>query len=619
MTLLLLFSDQVAPSASGDAVAGFLIETEPGVWYDGTADLISGNTRRGRQQELDQYQAGVAEVLLDNDDRKYDPTYAASPLNGYIAPMAGIQLRSTYGGITYPIFTGYADRWTQNRDGPHRGTTNLTATDGFKVLARAGLASSVYAQEVLADAPTRWWRLGEPAGTPALFDQVGQQHMPVTGTLGGEEGLIDREADGAVAFSAGNYATAPGTTLPTGSAVTVEFWIKVAAGSGELVMEYVDPGSGSDAEFQISTGDGSVIAVLFGDVDMTGLVNLAAGTRYHFVFVATFGQAATIYMDGTESVNPASANRIWTTPLRSVPFRVNKDTVGLTEDFVLDEFAIYDHALAVDRIVAHNAAGRTPWDGDSVAQRFDRVLDAVAWPEGLRNIDAGNTTLVGADLATSALEHLQKVADSDFGNLYVTAHGVLRFEGRDALPNQTAVAAFSDTAGTDLPITYSAPELSEDLIRNDVTVSRTEGAAQNVRDETSIGRYGPITYTRDGLLGDSDAFSRAAAEFLVSEYGTPFERVNSMVVNPYRDPANLWPAILALELTDWVTLEETPQHVSPAWTRTLAVEGISHTFGPKAWEATFDLSPAFGTGDGTDCVLELDTGPCGLGDARLWF
>jgi hypothetical protein len=173
--------------------------------------------------------------------------------------------------------------------------------------------------------------------------------------------------------------------------------------------------------------------------------------------------------------------------------------------------------------------------------------------------------------------------------VFVAADGTLRFEARSSAVNQPVAATFSDDPGGDLPITFSDPELSDEHIRNEVTVSRLEGVAQTVRDEASIATYQTASYTRDGLLHDNDDHSRYLAQFILAAYKDPVERVSQMAVNPYRDDS-LWPAILGLELTDRVVLNETPQHVAPEVSRTLVVEGISHSFGPKAWQASFNLS-----------------------------
>lgn len=629
--------------AGGDLITSVFIEMEPDDWYDATADLISGSIRRGRQQELDRFQAGTCELLLDNDDRTYDPDHAASPLNGYVRPMRRVKVTATWAGTTYPLFAGYADRWTQNRDGPHRGTVSLQATDGFKILARKNLASSAYAQEVLADGPVAWWRLDEAAAASTVFDSVGTLHMAVVGAFTlGVDGLVTREAGTAGQFTdpdvvGGAWVGRP--VLTAGLPMSLEFIMRAddigGTSYGTIISQNDSNPFGRGFEVGLLTaGTNYMISVQIVSSDTSGSVRTLNG-GYDYVdglvhHVAVTWNAADnvcrIYVDGsevaTEKPGPDDGIILGNGNFASSTVTNLGGPLSYLKPYegILDEVAVYDQVLSAARIAAHAAQVTTPWDGDSPGERIDRVLDAVDWPAAARDLDDGTVTLLPADLAgVAALEHVQKVAESEFGVVYVTADGTLRFEERAALVNQTAVADFEDIAATGLGFATSSPELADDLLRNEVTVSRSEGVAQTVRDEDSIAEYLTASYVIDGLLHDDDTFSRAAAEFLVSEYGTPGQRVNSLTVNPYHDPEQLWPAVLGLELTDWVTVTETPQHYGDPWTKTLAVEGIGHAFGPKSWETVLDLSPAFGTGDGDDCILELNTGPCGLDDARLWF
>jgi hypothetical protein len=582
-------------AGSTDVVTGFFIETDPDDWYDATAFLISGNITRGRQNELDEYQAGVCDVLLDNDLRTFDPTYASSPLNGHILPMKRVKLVALYDGESYPLFFGYADRWTQNRDGPHRGTTSLQATDGFKVLARATLASSAFAQEVLADGPVAWWRFNE-SGAPA-FDSVGSVHLDTVdgAPVFGEDPLISRDPGTAVTLTTADglyrYGTMPVHDGPLTLEVVAKFTdagtVFAAFNPAENTGFALDGSAGTG--FQVATGVGSAQAA-------ASSVTYADNATHHIVGVWEPGSAGSggghlrIYVDGVETtigtpqISESSFHEAGWTMLGRSPL----DTTGIAG--TVDEVVIYNTALSAARIAAHHETISTPWDGDLPGERIERVLDGVGWPDTLRDIDPGTTVLQSAELDMPALEHLQKVARTEYGNLYVEADGTIRFEDRTSAVNQPVLYTFSDEPGGDLPITFSNPELADDQIRNDVTVSRLEGTAQNARDQASIATYQQASYTLDRLYHDNDDHSRNLAEFILAGYATPVERVSQMVVNPYRDPAALWPVILAAELTDRVVLNETPQLVTPEVSRTLTVEGVGHAFGPKAWSATFNLS-----------------------------
>lgn len=573
-----------------DPTVAVSIQKTDGTWVDISADLISGSIRRGRQNELDRYQAGTCELVLSNDDRDYDPTYAAGPLYGHILPMRPVKITATYAAVTYPLFYGYADRWTQRAEGPHRAVTTLQATDGFKVLSRANLASSAYAQEVAADAPTHWWRFDEAGGTVA-HDAAGDLDLAAFGapTLGAET-LLARDPGAAVELEAATDGLYFEGQMPLATGpLTVEAILKVTTTNVVLGSASHFQGFGFVLEgnpalgFTVATSPGVAMSV-------PSSVAYADGATHHVVGVWNTNGTGKIYVDGVDTttgspsltIAPFSGTQGFTFIGASPPFN---GTPG-----IFDEVAFYDHALSPTRIAAHAAAVATPWDGDLPGPRITRVLDAVDWPAGLRSVDTGTTVLQSATLDMDALTHVQKVAETEGGNVYVTADGTLRFEARSSGVNQPVVATFSDAAGGDLPIVYSDPEISDEDIRNDVTVSRLEGSAQQLEDAASIAVYQRSSYVRDGLYHDDDTHSRYMAQFILEAYKDPVERVAQMTVNPYADPADLWPAILAVELTDRLVLNETPVNVAPEVSRTVVVEGVAHTFGPKQWGAAFNLS-----------------------------
>lgn len=142
----------LSPSVTGDwlildhATRGNLDEerlaassTSPGFWTN-LADFTERvSTRRGRTRALESFDAGRANVVLDNSDRRFDPTNVDGPYviagTSAIQPMRPVRVRAVYAGRSYPLFSGYADAWDIEWDDPSMSFTTLTATDAFKVLA----------------------------------------------------------------------------------------------------------------------------------------------------------------------------------------------------------------------------------------------------------------------------------------------------------------------------------------------------------------------------------------------------------------------------------------------------------------------------------------------------
>lgn len=104
-------------------------------WTDVSAYVREVHTRRGRQAELDRVEAGTATVVLDNRDRRFDPSHAGGPYHGQLLPMRRIRISAIWKAAVYPLFTGFVENWGQTWPGGLDALCQVEAVDGFKVLA----------------------------------------------------------------------------------------------------------------------------------------------------------------------------------------------------------------------------------------------------------------------------------------------------------------------------------------------------------------------------------------------------------------------------------------------------------------------------------------------------
>jgi hypothetical protein len=623
-------AEDVAVSAAGMPGVAFEVAWDGTNYVDVSGDLISFTVDRGRQVNEDRYRAGTLAVTLKNDQRQYDPAHSAGPWYGNIKPMRKVRLRATWEGVTYSLFTGFVDRWQQQPDGPNWNTVAVTATDAFKVLGRALLPSSAYVVEALADSPAHLYRLNEPEGSTLFYDTVSNRDLTVQNVFTTTASMVAREAGTAILTGSSDTGGITSLEQPApATAITAEAMVRITTVSGTITGEVAYVGLSPD----VSTGwtldvnyNGGLYNARFGVLTTAGIVlvtgttTLSNGAEYH-VAGTWDGATARVYVNGVEEGSAAIGGTLF--PAGQTTFMiVGGAELGAIVNTGLDQaklqmVAVYRTALSAARLAAHASAVTTPWDNDTPGQRAARVLDAIAWSSTLRELDTGQSALQSAELDMSALDHLQKVAESEFGVLYTRADGVVRLEARLNLANQQDYGSFTDAIGSAPAIVAYLPDYGDDLIRNDVTVSRSEGVAQNVRDTASIGEYQTLSYVVDGLYHDSDALSLYAAQFILSEYKDPKQRITGLDMRPRSNPSVLYPQLLARELTDRVTVAYTPQGVGSQFSQTSVIEGIRHTGGPKSWETTWALSTALGGTGG--CFLELDTGLCGLDTARLYF
>ena len=113
------------------------------LFYDITSYARSTTTSRGRRRALDRFTTGTASIVLDNRDRRFDPTNTASPYYNStvgasgIVPGVPILIRATWNGVTYPIFRGFIDSWSfdYGEGGVGDATATIVCSDAFKILA----------------------------------------------------------------------------------------------------------------------------------------------------------------------------------------------------------------------------------------------------------------------------------------------------------------------------------------------------------------------------------------------------------------------------------------------------------------------------------------------------
>jgi hypothetical protein len=593
------------------------LEFDAGVWTDVSADVVSISTRRGRNKESGAFEAGTMTVTLRNDSRKYDPDNTAGTYYGKLRPNRRIRFRATYNAVTYPVYQGYIDRITQQWSGPNDATASIEATDLFKLLARADLPVSAYATEVAADSPAYWWRLGEPAGSTVVRDQVAALQAAVTGaSFGlGAAGLVTRDpggaatfvAEGATAYSrSGAIATltTPITTYP----LTLSAIVSLTGGSGGDILKLRTLDSGAyDVAKLSSDGTNAFFTTIAGGTQRTvsGTAAISGGSPHLVTGVWDAAGLMTLYVDGVSTGTPVAAAAAFNPATRIV--------IGGPAEYggggfvgTIDEPAVFTTAVSAARIAVWSSARATPWNGDLPGTRLGRVLDLAAVPAGDRTLDAGTTILQATSLGTDPLSYAQKVEETEAGRLFVTRDGKVRFIGRQAGDTGTYLTSLAtlvdDDSGAGLPYLTASADVDEARIVTRATVSRDGSVAITYYDAAAKAEFGWIDETHDGLLHATDTYSRAYAEWIVNTHKTPASRVGTVTLELAKDPVNLYPGILVLELADRLTWKRKPQNVGAIVTQAMRIESVAHETGGHYWRTSLLLSPfnlgvsGYGTG-----------------------
>ena len=230
--------------------------------------------------------------------------------------------------------------------------------------------------------------------------------------------------------------------------------------------------------------------------------------------------------------------------------------------------------------------------------RVNAVLDRpeVDWPAAEREIDTGNSTMLGALVAegTSVLEYLQLVSNSEFGDLFIGKDGKVVFRERNAVPN-TPNLVFSDevVAGAYTGIqfasvnnVYGSENLYNRILITNASSPALEASAADTESQTV---YGPRSYSQSNLLVASQSELQFLADYLLARFKEPQYRFESLtVVMDTLTEANQ-DAVLDLEIGDIVLVRFEPSDIPPAIEQYVRIIGISHDWTSTSKNITFAL------------------------------
>ena len=257
----------------------------------------------------------------------------------------------------------------------------------------------------------------------------------------------------------------------------------------------------------------------------------------------------------------------------------------------------YTTLTAVDGFRLLNLGNVTTVAGSSAGQlsgaRITNILDAIAWPSSMRDVDAGLTTLQ-ADPGTSrtALNALQTVELSEYGAVYMDPAGNFVFQDR-ALTSSSVSGASTTFADDGSGIEYGNVRwvLDDTLIYNKASITATGLATQTASNQDSIDKYFLHSYTKTDLLMQTTAEALNYAQAYVASRQETTVRCDAVTLkdlNTVGYDAGIV-AALGLDYFDTITVKSTqPNSVGTSTLdKTLQVFGVSHNITPNTWVTTF--------------------------------
>ncbi|MFI1535584.1 hypothetical protein [Streptomyces anandii] len=502
-------------------------------------------------------------------------------------------------GIWYPMYAGWTERWpTQwEMDGTY-GLVEPSLVDTFSLLSQRQLSDPL-TQEISSHSPRFVFKLDDPAGSTSAADWTGAYpavQLGISkygaGSLTFGNAITATDATGTYAGSTGTVVTIsnsnPGTLLISGGATFLKLTSSGIKGPADptvwvrmLAFRYTGPmptnaammwsamdnqrttvPSGSHIYVYLGT-DGKPVLEVHGPTGAGGpyvaggATNCVDGNWHLLIFGYNSNfQQIMFSQDG----NPAAF--YGSIPTTYTPTGIVADNLGGFVDATVGNGTTNnwkgDIAFACEftswfgstEITNLYSAWKSACAGESSNARYARILRYAGY-SGISSIQTGLTTSMGpaSTDGQDAMSALQSIVDTENGAHYIDRNGWIQFRSRSARYNAIAPAyTFGERADLgeypyeDCQLDYDSTHLS-----NQVTVTQ-EGTSQNVyaQDSASITAYFPRTMSRTINASSIDECSDAA-NYLLSRYRQPAQRISSLKLHPAANPA-LWPVCLGLEL-----------------------------------------------------------------------
>ncbi len=226
--------------------------------------------------------------------------------------------------------------------------------------------------------------------------------------------------------------------------------------------------------------------------------------------------------------------------------------------------------------------------------RIEAMLDAVNWPSSLRNIDQGQADVQAVTLTnTGILAHIQEVAASEGGIFFIARDGTATFQDRfhtTLLDEENDV--WGDAEGEKHYATITT-SYDEQTLWNQVIVSAPDLVDQTAEDLLSQETFSPPGMSIPRTLAVSTLLTTEAemlerAEFYVSKYANPRQRITSMTVHNASRDETQWPRILPKDVHDRVLVYKRPE--GDVIQQPSFVEGIDWQIDSTGWRLTWRLS-----------------------------
>jgi hypothetical protein len=227
--------------------------------------------------------------------------------------------------------------------------------------------------------------------------------------------------------------------------------------------------------------------------------------------------------------------------------------------------------------------------GDLPGERVNAILDEIAWPPSMREIQYGDT-IFQADPGTArtALAALQTATTSEYGALYINTRGSLELNDRQfCIKSQNLPPVVFNDNGNDISYFNAIWRLDDTQVYNSASITKIGGTAQLAENQSSIDEYFVHSYNQQNLVMETDQAALDYARAYVASRKETATRCDLIELDLYTDDYNDG-IIAALDLDYFDPVEiTTNQPGGSTLVQTLQVFGVQHRVTPNSWKTSF--------------------------------
>lgn len=575
-------------------------------WTNISSDVTNVSIHRGRSDDFDKNFTATANLILNNNDRKYDPFNSSGTYFGKLTPRRQIRIRGTANGTTYDMFRGFVNGFPVTwADAGKLSTVTIECFDAMSLLQSTIIKNDFADIYTRSLNPYHYYKCSDPAGNTVIKDfgsaalninvnngranETLVSKFPLALALSGDSADLSNTSYNKYTTSntpaVGNATIAFWASFPT--SVTTEIFLSVnnPFGNGGLSLTANNPNIGN---LQVELYNGTLSEYQTRCVDK---VTTSIPAHYVITYTASSG-AVNIYVNG---VNRTSTNPVDLAPLAGVALFPTQ-VVDLSQA-VFQEVAMFNYLLSGSQIVdlyRYGAGNKT----ESTSARAANILALSEFPAGFYNIHG---TSVGAisgspEPNTNIADALYETMNTEGGYAFVTKSGVINTVNRTYVStNASSITPQIVVTDTGTDIGYFKDDISifydGDNIRNEIVVNYGSSVQETATDSASVSAYGRHSESIDTQMSTS-AGAAALASFWLQYYSQLLPTVSELEVGTSADTLAKWQQLLSLELLDRFSFKRTPT-VGSQFTQDMLINSIDFDLTPKRWGMKLNGSGRF--------------------------